>query len=55
MVKPQDFLRFSEIPAREIFPLIVLLYGEKLANELAHELLYNKDKYRDRTVTWPTW
>lgn len=55
MVKAEDFRRLEAMKAREIFPMIIVLYGEKLANELAHELVYNKDKYRDRTVTWPTW
>lgn len=54
MVKPEDFRRLEAMNAREIFPMIIILYGEKLANELAHELVYNKEKYFDRTVTWPT-
>lgn len=54
MVKAMDFHKLEALSAREIFPMIVVLYGEKLAKELAHELVYNKEKYLDRTVTWPT-
>lgn len=53
MVKAQDFHRLDALQPRDIFRMIIILYGEKLADELARELVYNKEKYSDRSVVWP--
>ncbi|ACM26522.1 hypothetical protein [Rhizobium rhizogenes] len=50
MVKPKDYNRLMAFEARQIFAAIVALYGEKLANDLAADLLSGKDL---PTVTWP--
>ncbi|AYD00014.1 hypothetical protein [Neorhizobium sp. NCHU2750] len=48
--KPEQFGELMSMPADKIFAAIVVLYGEKLANELADELL-NGGKLP--TVQWP--
>lgn len=50
MVKPQDYNRLMASDPHTIFAFIVVLYGEKLANELAGELLSGKEL---PPVVWP--
>ncbi|MBP2459600.1 hypothetical protein J3A65_000350 [Rhizobium sp. PvP014] len=48
--KPEQLQKLMTIPANKIFAVIVAVYGEKLANELAEELLNGEDL---PTVQWP--
>jgi len=48
--KPEQFHKLMSLPAAQIFAAIVAIYGEKLANELADELLNGGDL---PTVQWP--
>lgn len=48
--KPEQIHKLMEIPASKIFAAIVAIYGEKLANELADELLNGGHL---PTVQWP--
>lgn len=50
MVPAARYQELMSKPVETIFALIVLRHGEKLANELAAELLQNKPM---PPVTWP--
>jgi len=49
-VPAKDFAKFTETPAMTIFAIIVDLYGRKMADEIAKEVLSGKPT---PIVVWP--
>lgn len=54
-IKPEDVFRLESVTALQVFRMLTILYGERVADDVANEILYNENKHSGRTVIWPRW